>query len=152
MPDPVLAPAPTLSPVILPSVVAHLRRLWADEAAIAAIFGSPLRLFEQVPHDPVFPYLRLVRSEWLDNGADRAPGAAITLTFNLWGRHHDRDDLQAGMARLIAALDSARGPLEAAPSFGIVIALPILADFFYSEDNRFLRGVLRLRVIVDPIL
>lgn len=132
-------------------VLRRLQMLWAAGPA-AEIFGAPLRLYDQNPTGAGFPFIRFVRSERATNGSDpgaddSARGETITLTFNLWGRADQRARLDSGMAAMIAALDAAQGPLEGGGH--LILALPGLSDVFLAEDGRLMRGILRVRAVVE---
>lgn len=144
----IAAPPPAVPGSAVQAVLRRLLLLWGAGPA-GAIFGRPLRLYDQNPPGAAFPFIRLVRSERVANGSDPASGnEAITLTFNLWDRADQRARLDAGMEALIAALDGAHGPLEGEEGH-LVLALSVLSDLFPAEDGRFMRGILRVRAVID---
>lgn len=138
------------------SVLRHLQQVWTASPA-GETFGRPLRLFHQSPAGALFPFILIVRSERVANGSDpaavpagepRPPGETVTLTFNLWDRADQRARLDGGMEALIAALEGAHGPIEG-QSGHLVLALPVLSDLFLAEDGRFVRGILRVRAVIE---
>ncbi len=120
-------------------------RLAADLGA-AALLGSPLRLYDEPPPQPVFPYATL--GEASSTPRDCAGGAGLEhgLTVHVYTRYGGRPEALDVIAALRAALHDQ--PL-AVDGRRLVFLYAVLADVF-RMDPRTTHAVLRLKALTEP--
>jgi hypothetical protein len=125
-----------------------LRELFISDPGVRALLGEPVRLYDQAPPEPDYPYATLgdVQSRPLDT--DAAPALEHAVSVHVWSRHE-------GKAEALDALSALRGALSAAPIAAsgrrIVHAVPGYFDVFRAGDGRTIHGVLRIRIVSEPI-
>lgn len=100
--------------------------------------GSPPRIHDDVPADPVYPYMTFgsVRSE--DTSGDAAPQTTHQISLHIWSRYTGRSEVLELMERVEHAI---RG----VPVFTIV---PLYLDVFRAPDGRTRHGLLRLSITI----
>lgn len=128
-------------------LAASLHSALSGNAAIRAALGTPARLYDDAPEDPVFPYLTYGATRSEDEGADDAPLTAHTLTLHVWSRYGGR----AEVFDLLHIISSALTSADLSPSGLSVCGLNITyTDVFRTSDRRTLHGVLRLSIKTQP--
>jgi len=129
-------------------IAAILHDFLASDPVIAAIFGTPPRLYDYAPEDPVYPYLTYgtVRSE--DRSADAVEILSHTVTLHIWSRY-------SGRAEILDLLTSLSGRLENIPQAQAdhhITGLNVLyTDVFRARDNRTQHGLIRLSVQTETL-
>lgn len=130
------------------AVFARLR----SEAALVPLLGSPPRVYDQPPPDPVHPYVSFGRCEsrpW--GGSDDATlreGAELALTLTCVSRFGGGEEAKAVTAAIRAALHDAALTLT---DNRLVSLRATYLDIFRAPDWRFTLGVVRLRAVVEPL-
>ena len=109
--------------------------------------GTPPRLYDTAPEDPVYPYLTYgaMRSE--DIGADDTPMAVHQMTLHLWSRYAGRAEVLGLLARVGAALDA--GVLSATGHIAVRSSNPVYSDVLRATDGRTHHGLLRVSFITQ---
>ena len=136
---------PLSQTALLCAVHATLR----DDLHVRAALGSPARLHDGVPTDPVHPYLRYGRIRTEDRSGDDAPRAVHTLTLHLHSRYGGRAEVMGVLATVLAALsrDALRAHMP-----GAVSVVSRYADSFTARDGHSRHSLLRLAVTVEPAM
>ncbi|GLQ22766.1 hypothetical protein GCM10007853_06400 [Algimonas ampicilliniresistens] len=108
----------------------------ANDLAVTATLGDPIRAFDDTPDDPVYPYLTYgqIRSE--DTSGDAAPQSTHQMTLHLWSRYAGRAEV-FDLLRMVS--DTIR---DSVPH----TVLPLYTDVFRAPDGRTFHGLLRLSV------
>ncbi len=114
--------------------------------AVTALLGTPPRLYDNPPEDPVFPYLTYgpIRSE--DISGD---GAVITnhiMTLHIWSRYGGRAEAMNIVRVVTAALENtALTPGD----IHLVRARTLYTDIFRAPDGQTLHGLIRFSLTTD---
>lgn len=108
----------------------------ANDLAVTAALGDPIRAFDDTPDDPVYPYLTYGQARSEDTSGDAAPQSTHQTTLHLWSRYSGRAEV-LGLLRLIS--DTIR---EGVPH----TVVPLYTDVFRAPDGRTFHGLLRLSV------
>ena len=123
-----------------------IHALLSDHMGVQAVLGTPPRLYDQPPEDPVFPYLTYgpMRSE--DISADGAVMSAHTLTLHIWSRYGGRAQVMEVLAAVTGALQS--GALSL-PNINLARAQVSYTDIFRAPDGLTLHGLIRFSLTTD---
>ncbi len=132
-----------------PAIIsAILHDYLSQDSVIEDVFGSPARLYDYAPEDPIYPYLSYgtVRSE--DRSGDDIEILSHTVTLHIWSRY-------SGRAEIVDLLASLSDRLEAIPKTQgdhRIAGLNILyTDVFRARDNRTQHGLIRLSVQTETL-
>ena len=99
--------------------------------------GGVVRAYDDVPPDPVFPYLTYGRIRSQDSSGDDADQSSHQITLHIWSRETSRSEALA----LTAAVEAA---VAAMPHRSVTL----YTDIFRAPDGRTRHAVLRLSVIM----
>ncbi len=125
---------------------AYVARLLADET-VQAFFGNPVRLFEDVPDNPVFPYIALGEDQEIPWLADCIDGSEVYITLHVWARDGGFGTVKEGSAVVTAALHDA--PLALA-GYRVVVFSRGGMRVMKDPDGLTTHGVLTFRALVNP--
>jgi hypothetical protein len=119
----------------------------SSDIAVQAVLGTPPRLYDHPPEDPIFPYLTYgpMRSE--DIGGDEAPLSAHLMTLHLWSRYSGRAQVMSLLEAVILSLESGKLSLS---GMNLVKAQVKYTDIFRAPDGLTLHGLIRFSLITDP--
>jgi hypothetical protein len=126
---------------------AALRSAALADAGIKSVLGDPVRLYDDPPPDPVFPYATLGAIETRNLDSSEAPALEHVLTLNVWSRHGGRAEALDVIATLRAALHDAGLSITGR---NLVLLFAGASDVSRAGDGRTTQGVLRLRAITEP--
>ena len=123
-----------------------IHALLSEHMGVQAVLGTPPRLYDNPPEDPVFPYLTYgpMRSE--DISADGAVMSAHTLTLHIWSRYGGRAQVIEVLAAVTGALQS--GALSV-PNINLARAQISYTDIFRAPDGLTLHGLIRFSLTTD---
>ena len=130
-------------------IAAILHNFLEQDPVVTAIFGTPPRLYDYAPEDPIYPYLTYgtVRSE--DRSADATEILSHTVTLHVWSRY-------SGRAEILDLLSSLSDRLESIPAdqgdFHIAGLNVLYTDVFRARDNRTQHGLIRLSVQTETLM
>lgn len=126
---------------------AALAVAFAADPGVQASLGNPVRLLDP-PARGALPAAVWRRWETRPTGA--GPGATDehTITLEVVTREAGIEAARAAIAALTAAAASMR---PTPPDVHIVLVLPVYADVLRQADQRGWSGILRLKVIAEPI-
>lgn len=126
---------------------AALTAAFAADPGVRASLGNPVRLLEP-PARGALPAAVWRRWETRPAGASLAPSDEHTITLEVVTRETGIEAARAAIAALSAAAASMR---PTSPDVHIVLVLPVYADVMRLADQRGWTGILRLKVIAEPI-
>jgi len=123
-----------------------IHALLSDDVAVQAVLGTPPRLYDNPPEDPVFPYLTYgpMRSE--DNSGDGVVISTHTLTLHIWSRYGGRAQVMEVLAAVTGVLQDGSLTL---PEASLVRAQVSYTDIFRAPDGLTLHGLIRFSLITD---
>ena len=123
-----------------------IHALLSEHMGVQAVLGTPPRLYDHPPEDPVFPYLTYgpMRSE--DISADGAVMSAHTLTLHIWSRYGGRAQVMEVLAAVTGALQGADISL---PNINLARAQVSYTDIFRAPDGLTLHGLIRFSLTTD---
>ena len=130
-------------------IAAILHNFLEQDPIVAAIFGTPPRLYDYAPEDPVYPYLTYgtVRSE--DRSGDETEILSHTVTLHVWSRY-------SGRAEILDLLSNLSDRPENLPKnqgdYHIAGLNVLYTDVFRARDNRTQHGLIRLSVQTETLM
>jgi hypothetical protein len=126
------------------ALLAHQRA----DPTLPALLGSPPRVYDEPPPDPVYPYLAVGRVESRPWGGVEAEGIEQVVTLTCVSRYGGAEEAKAVAGAVRAVLDDAELPLA---DNHLVSLFVTYADVFRAADWRSTYGVLRLRAVTEPL-
>lgn len=117
--------------------------------ALRALIGNPVRLYQDVPDGPTFPYVTIGESQTLPDRAECIEGFEIFLTLDIWTRQNGIDfspNKKIGAA-IYSALHNADLTLT---DFRCLEMLHDTTRYFVDADNRTVHGVTTFVAKVEP--
>ncbi len=121
----------------------------AAHSLILDHFGSPPRLYDSAPEDPVFPYLSYGRMRSEDISGDAASLHSHQLTLHIWSRYNGRAETVRLMDILKAVLSDSDYIAAELNSESLISATVIFSDILRAPDGRTHHGLLRLSVLTE---
>lgn len=123
------------------------------QAALVPFLGSPPRVYDAAPADPVHPFLTFGRCEsrpWggSGDGAGVREGAEIALTLTCVSRFGGSEEAKAVAGVLRTVLHDAALTLD---GHRLVSLRVTYTDTFRAADSRLTLGLVRLRAVVEPL-
>jgi len=120
----------------------------SSDLALGQILGTPPRLYDYAPDDPVFPYMTYGAMRIEDISGDDALLTSQTLTLHLWSRY-------GGRAEVLDLLERVRRVIEGTqispPGAKVISASVLYTDAFRAADRRTLHGLIRAVFKTQPI-
>ena len=123
-----------------------IHALLSGHMGVQALLGTPPRLYDNPPEDPIFPYLTYgpMRSE--DISGDGAVISSHIMTLHIWSRYGGRAQVMEVLAAVTGALESAELTLA---DVELVRAKVSYTDIFRAPDGLTLHGLIRFSLITD---
>lgn len=118
------------------------------QASLSVWLGAPVRVYDEVPHEPVYPYLRLGRVEARPIGGIEAEATEQVLTLTAVSRFAGTEEARAIAAELRQLLDQASLTLEGQHVVSVRVTY---VDVFRSSDRYSIHGLVRLRVVSEAV-
>lgn len=118
-------------------------------SAVQDSLGTPPRLYDSAPEDPLFPYLSygLLRSE--DVSGDEVALFSHQMTLHIWSRYAGRAEVLSVMEAVKSVL-SDRDLMALELAEGTLISTAILySDVLRAPDGRTQHGLLRLSILTE---
>lgn len=133
----------------LEDIARTVHTVLADSHVIKDRLGTPPRLYDHAPEDPVFPYLSYGAMRLQDIGGDETPLQSHQMTLHLWSRYSGRSEILSLLEQVKAVL-SDEAAFEMALSAQNLVSLSFLyTDVLRAPDGRTHHGLLRLSVLTD---
>ena len=123
-----------------------IHALLSEDLGVQAALGTPPRLYDNPPEDPIFPYLTYgpMRSE--DISGDGAVISSHIMTLHIWSRYGGRAQVMEVLAAVTGALESAELTLA---DVELVRAKVSYTDIFRAPDGLTLHGLIRFSLVTD---
>ncbi len=133
----------------LESLTKSLHKTLAESNVIKDALGTPPRLYDHAPEDPVFPYLSYGAMRSTDIGGDDAPLMSHQITLHLWSRYSGRSEVLTLLEQVKAVLSDTDTIALNLTSQNLVSATILYADVLRAPDGRTHHGLLRLSFLTD---
>lgn len=133
----------------LESLTKSLHKTLAESNVIKDALGTPPRLYDHAPEDPVFPYLSYGAMRGTDIGGDDAPLMSYQITLHLWSRYSGRSEVLTLLEQVKAVLSDTDTIALNLTSQNLVSATILYADVLRAPDGRTHHGLLRLSFLTD---
>jgi len=124
------------------AVFAHL----TADATLAALIGVPLRVYDQTPDDPVYPFVQMGTVTTRPWGGLLGDGIEHVFTLTCVSRFGGAEEAKAVMAAVRASLDDAALTLT---DNTLVNLRFVYGDVFRAADWRSTFGILRFRAVTE---
>ncbi len=124
-----------------------LHSLLSSDVAVQAILGTPARLYDNPPEDPVFPYMTYGPMRSSDIGGDEADIQTHTLTLHLWSRYGGRAEVIDAISVVTSALGQHQSISD--DPIQIVRSQVLYTDIFRDPDGQTLHGLIRFLLTTD---
>lgn len=125
-----------------------LDTLFQANAAVKAALGTPPRLFDAPVKMAAYPFAMWRRWETRPIDASGTPTQEHIATLELVSRQTGTQEARLALEALAACLS---GPSPPAIGAKIILALPVYSDVMRANDGRTWLGILRLKVIAEPM-
>lgn len=114
--------------------------------AVKAVLGTPVRIYDRVPPNPVFPYASFGPIQALDAGDGCHDGAEVFVQIDVWSRAVGRVEAQRAVSPVATLLD---GEI-AVPGHEVVVhdMQGVLTQA--GKDGLTTQAILRLRYELAP--
>lgn len=113
------------------------------------ILGTPARIYDSAPEDPVFPYLTYGAMRSVDISADETELISHQMTLHIWSRYEGRAEVFSSLNYIAEALNVA--DLNEEASLRVINANSIYVDVLRAPDGRTMHGLLRMSFSTQPI-
>ncbi len=127
---------------------ALLAMLNAD-TSLGPILGSPVRLYDDIPDQPQFPFATFDRATASPIEAERPGAFEHVMTLKLWSRYGGRREALEGLHGLRDAIDDAALVLDGHHLVGIRTTF---SDIFRVRSSRVFEAILTLRAVTEPLI
>lgn len=125
---------------------AIVTRLKSD-TDLQALISNPIRLFQDVPPGPTFPYLTIGQSQRIPDEAECIPGSIVFTDLNFYTRAPGYEQVKLIGAVLVEALHDATLTLSEHWCRQIKVDNE---QYFVAPDNLTKHGLLTFRALVEP--
>ncbi len=119
----------------------------AHDSALQDGLGTPPRLYDTAPEDPVFPYLSYGALRREDVSGDATRLCLHQMTLHLWSRYSGRAEVMSLLQRVETVVTDLDALSAQFPSDSLVSATVIYSDILRAPDGRTHHGLLRLSLL-----
>ncbi len=128
------------------TLIEALHTRLSQDPKLQAVLGTPPRLYDHAPQDPIYPYLTYgaMRSE--DISADDTALSAHTVNLHIWSRYAGRMEAVTILTELTQILEQT--PLDLGLSKQVSANI-VYTDIFRTPDGRTLHGILRINYTIQ---
>ncbi len=116
------------------------------DVAVKGALGQPARLYDQVPEDPIFPYLTYGGLKSEDIGGDDTVLFAHTMSLHVWSRYGGRSEVMQILDAVSRALQAQNLSLD---SGHLVSARIVFTDIFKAPDGQTMHGLVRFHAVIQ---
>jgi len=124
-------------------LIAHLQ----NHAPLKTWLGDPVRLYDAVPPDPVYPFVRIDRAEAQALSGLDADATEQIITLRILSDFDGSEEARAIASELRVALDQAQIVLEDQH----LVSLRVTYLDVFRGAERMVYGLIRLRAVTDPV-
>lgn len=119
-----------------------------EDPNLGAVLGSPVRLYDDIPDQPQFPFVTFDRANASPVNAEHAGALEHILTLKVWSRYGGRREALAGLHALRNAIDDAAFTLD---GHQLVNIHTTFSDVFRVRTSRIFEAILNLRAVTEPL-
>jgi len=123
----------------------------SEDTAIQDALGTPPRLYDSAPEDPVFPYLSYGVMRCEDVGGDNTRLLLHQMTLHLWSRYAGRAEVLALLAKVEGVATDQDRLAEHLTTDDLVSATTLYSDILRAPDGRTHHGLLRLSYLTQTL-
>jgi len=121
----------------------------SQNTAIQDALGSPPRLYDTAPEDPIFPYLSYGAMRREDVGGDATPLVLHQMTLHLWSRYTGRAEVLSILQQVEAVITDLDALSDHFTTDTLVSATVLYSDVLRAPDGRTHHGLLRLSLLIN---
>ncbi|PHR60846.1 MAG: hypothetical protein COA47_06455 [Robiginitomaculum sp.] len=126
------------------AVFSHLQQ----DTNVQNALGSPVRLYDDPPSSPMYPFVSFGRHQFRPLDGDQAALIEQELSLHVWSRYSGKTE---GL-QVLQALREAVQSIPASMDDHVLIDLRVVfADTLRAKDGRVFQSILRLRALTQPI-
>ncbi len=127
------------------AVFAHLQQ----DTNVQNLLGQPVRLYDDPPPSPEFPFVSFGRHQSRELDGDVSPLIEHTFSLHVWSRYGGK----AEGFRVLEALKASIGTVPQISNGHLIIGVrPIFSDVLRARDGRVFQVILRLRALSQSTL
>jgi Protein of unknown function (DUF3168) len=127
---------------------ALLAMLNAD-ATLNTLFGTPIRLHDDIPTQPVFPFATFDRAGIRSVNADLPGAFEHQMTLKVWSHYGGRREALEGLHALRSVIDASLS--MTLDDHYLINIRTVFADVFRVRNSRTFEAILNLRALTEPI-
>lgn len=116
---------------------------------LVSVLGSPLRIYDEVPSQPQFPFATFDRASVRPVNADMPGALEHQMTLKIWSHYGGRREALDGLHAMRNAIDAASMILD---SHFLVSVRTTFADVFRVRTSRVFEAILNLRAVTEPLI
>jgi len=124
-------------------LIGHLQ----NHAPLKTWLGDPVRIHDAVPPDPIYPFVRIDRTEAQPFGGVDTDATEQVVTLRILSEFDGSEEARAIASELRVALDQAQIVLEDQ----YLISLRVTYVDVFRGADRMIYGLVRLRAVTDPV-
>jgi len=129
--------------VLQEAIFAHLQQ----DINVQSVLGSPVRLYDDPPATPVYPFASFGRHQSRDTDADTLALNEQTLSLHIWSKYRGKKEAQQ-------ILEAVRGSVDDMPQsmngHRLVSIRTVFADVLRARNGRIFQAILRIRALTQP--
>ncbi len=126
------------------AIFGHLQQ----DAGVQTALGSPVRLYDDPPPSPIYPFVNFGRHQSRPLDADQAALIEQDVSLHVWSRYSGKTE---GF-QVLQALREAMQSIPTSLDDHVLIDLRVVfADTLRAKDGRIFQSILRLRALTQPI-
>lgn len=126
-----------------------VHQVLSDSTLITDSLGTPPRLYDHAPEDPVFPYLSYGAMRFQDLGGDETTLQSYQMTLHLWSRYAGRSEILSLVEQVKTVLSDDAAFETRLTTQNLVSVSLLYSDILRAPDGRTHHGLLRLSILTD---
>jgi len=131
------------------AIARAIHAVLSNSTAVQDVLGTPPRLYDSAPEDPVFPYLSYGTLKSEDIGGDETHLTSHQITLHLWSRYAGRAEILQLLETLKTVLNDQANLASFIFEETLVSASVLYSDVMRASDARTQHGLLRLSLLTE---
>ncbi len=119
------------------------------DTALQSLVGNPVRLYQDVPAKPQFPYLVLADAQQLPDKAECINGSEIFIDLHVWSRMNNDSEREAITDAILDVLDEGQDNISMSSHRCLIFERDNVI-FRRDSDNTTRHAVLTFRALTEP--
>lgn len=124
------------------AIFSHLQQ----DASVQVVLGSPVRLYDDPPAMPIYPFASFGRHQSREIDGDLSAVIEQNLSLHIWSRYGGKKEGQQILDAVRKSLLSVPSAMEGHHLVGI---RTIFADVLRARNGRVFQAILRLRALTQ---